>query len=49
MIAGVAAKGAGKTLVFVTHEQIPDAESGERLKRAWRESLVGLKALLEGE
>jgi len=49
VIAGVAAKGAGKTLVFVTHEQIPDAESGERLKRAWRESLVALKALLEGD
>ena len=49
VVAGVAAKGADKTLVFVTHEQIPDAESGERLKRAWRESLVALKALLEGD
>ena len=49
VVAGVAAKGADKSLVFVTHEQIPDAESGERLKRAWRESLIGLKALLESD
>jgi hypothetical protein len=47
VIVGVAPKGADKSLVYVTHEQLPDAESGERLKRAWRESLVELKAFLE--
>lgn len=48
VIVGVAPKGADKSLVYVTHEQLPDAESGERLKRAWRASLVELKAFLEG-
>ena len=47
VIVGVAPKGADKSLVYVTHEQLPDAEAGERLKRAWRESLVELKAFLE--
>jgi hypothetical protein len=47
VIVGVAPKGAGKTLVYVTHDQLPDAESGERLKRAWREALVELKGFLE--
>ena len=47
VIIGVAAKGAGKSLVYVTHEQLPDAESGERLKGAWRATLVELKELLE--
>jgi hypothetical protein len=47
VIVGVAPKGADKSLVYVTHEQLPDAGSGERLKRAWRESLVELKAFLE--
>ena len=47
VIVGVAPKGTDKTLVYVTHEQLPDAESGERLKRAWRESLVELKGFLE--
>ena len=48
VIVGVAPKGAGKTLVYVTHDQLPDAESGERLKRAWRASLIDLKRFLEG-
>jgi hypothetical protein len=33
--------------VAVQHEQLPDAESAERLKGAWREWLGGLKRLLE--
>ena len=47
VIVGVAPKGADKSLVYVTHERLPDAESGERLKSTWRDSLVELKAFLE--
>ncbi len=47
VIVGVAPKGTDKSLVYITHEQLPDAESGERLKRAWRDALVELKAFLE--
>ena len=31
----------------LSHEQLPDAASGERLKTAWRASLGELKAALE--
>ena len=48
VMVGVAPKGANKALVYVTHEQLPDAEAGERMKRVWRASLVDLKAFLEG-
>jgi hypothetical protein len=47
-MVGVAPKGTSKALVYVTHEQLPDAEAGERMKRVWRASLVELKAFLEG-
>lgn len=47
VIVSVVPKGAGKAVVAVTHEQLPDAESGERLKGAWREWLGALKAALE--
>ena len=47
VVVTVVPKGADKTLVAVTHEQLPDAESGERLKGAWRERLGVLKAVLE--
>jgi catechol 2,3-dioxygenase-like lactoylglutathione lyase family enzyme len=44
VVVTVVPKGAEKTLVSVGHEQLPDAESGDRLKRAWREWLAALKA-----
>lgn len=47
VVVTVVPKGADKTLVAVTHEQLPDAESGERLKGAWRERLGVLKTVLE--
>ena len=47
VIVSVVPKGEGKTLVTVGHEQLPDAEAGERLKGAWREWLGQLKAVLE--
>jgi hypothetical protein len=47
VVVSVVPKGAGKAMVAVAHEQLPDAESAERLKAAWRESLGALKALLE--
>ena len=46
VVVTVAPKGAGKAMVAVAHEQLPDAESAERLKAAWRDSLGKLKALL---
>ena len=43
----VSAKGDAKAAVNVTHEQLPDAASTERLKVAWRSWLDDLKAFLE--
>ena len=40
-------KGSDKTTVAVSHEQIQDAETAERLKADWRERLGALKAYLE--
>jgi uncharacterized protein YndB with AHSA1/START domain len=40
-------KGAGKTTVGVSHEQLPDAKVAERLKVAWRGWLGALKEHLE--
>jgi uncharacterized protein YndB with AHSA1/START domain len=47
VVVTVTPKGSDRTLVAVSHERLPDAESGERLKQAWRESLGDLKAALE--
>jgi hypothetical protein len=47
VVVTVAPKGSDKTMVAVSHEQLPDAESGELLKKAWRASLGDLKAALE--
>lgn len=49
VVVNVSPKGENKVLVAVAHEQLPDAETGERLKAAWRRSLGDLKALLEQE
>ncbi len=40
-------KGPAKATVSVSHEQLPDADSAERLKSAWRERLGALKSQLE--
>jgi hypothetical protein len=47
VVVVVIAKGPGKSLASVTHEKLPDAESAERQKAAWRERLAALKAFLE--
>jgi uncharacterized protein YndB with AHSA1/START domain len=47
VVVNIVPKGHGKALVAVGHEQIPDAESVQRLKAAWRGWLGELKAVLE--
>jgi uncharacterized protein YndB with AHSA1/START domain len=47
IVVTVVPRGDDKTLVAVGHEQLPDAETGERLKGNWREWLAQLKAVLE--
>ncbi len=49
VVVTIVPKGEGKVLVSVAHEQLPDAETGERLKAEWRRSLGELKATLEGD
>ena len=43
----VSPRGEGKATVSVQHEQLPDAETAERLKAWWRERLGALKSVLE--
>lgn len=40
-------KGPHKATVFVSHERLPDADTGEAMKSYWRAALVDLKARLE--
>ncbi len=47
VIVTVVPKGADKTLLAVAHEKLPDTDSAERLKAAWREWLAALKVRLE--
>lgn len=47
VVVTVVPKGADRTVVAVAHEQLPDAEAGERQKAAWREWLGTLKTVLE--
>lgn len=47
LVVTIVPKGADKSTVAVAHEQLPDAESAERLKAAWRAWLGELKAVLE--
>jgi uncharacterized protein YndB with AHSA1/START domain len=42
-----AATGAGKSLVSVQHQRLPDATVAEQMKSYWRERLEALKAVLE--
>ncbi len=48
VVVTVAAKGADKSVVAVSHERLPDAETGERLKASWRTWLDALKGDLAG-
>ena len=47
VVVNVVPKAGGKALVAVGHEQIPDAETAERLKGSWRAWLGELKSVLE--
>ena len=47
VVVNIVPKGDDKAVVAVAHEQLPDAESAERLKVAWRGWLGELKAFLE--
>jgi hypothetical protein len=47
VVVVVAPKGDDRSLVSVTHEQLPDADAAARLKAAWRDRLVDYKRLVE--
>jgi len=47
VIVAVAPKGDDRSTVYVAHEKVPDAETAERLKIAWRGWLGQLKTVLE--
>jgi uncharacterized protein YndB with AHSA1/START domain len=47
IVVNVLDKGAGKALVSVGHEKLPDAQAAEQLKAAWRGWLGALKTLIE--
>ena len=49
VVVTVTAKGPGKTVVAVAHEKLPDAETGDRLKTAWRGWLTAMKTVLEDD
>lgn len=49
VVVAVAPKGDRKATVAVQHAKLPDAETADRLKVAWRTWLTDLKAVLEGE
>ncbi len=48
LIVGFEDKGESKSLVSLSHERLPDAETADEMKAWWRERLTELKALLEG-
>jgi hypothetical protein len=48
IVVSVDPKDAGRSVVGVAHEKLPDAEAAERLKASWRAWLSALKALVEG-
>ena len=47
VVVTVVPKGPDRTVVAVAHEKLPDAETGERLKAAWRGWLGAMKAAVE--
>jgi len=48
VVVGFQDKGERKSVVALSHERVPDAETAATMKAFWRERLSGLKALLEG-
>lgn len=49
VVVTVAGKAADKTVVNVAHEKLPDAETGDRIKTAWRGWLGALKSVVESD
>jgi hypothetical protein len=49
VIVDFEAKGDAKSTISLVHERLPDAETAERTKAAWRERLAALKAELENQ
>ena len=47
LIVLVTPKGPDRSSVSIQHEQLRDAEIGQRMKAAWKEHLTRLKAVLE--
>jgi hypothetical protein len=47
VVVTVIPKGSDKATVTIAHERLPDAESAERLKSAWRQWLADLKSVVE--
>jgi uncharacterized protein YndB with AHSA1/START domain len=47
VIVGFETKAAGKSVVALSHERLPDSQTAATMKAFWRERLSGLKALLE--
>ena len=48
LIVGFEDKGESKSLVSLSHERLPDAETADGMKAWWRERLTELKSRLEG-
>lgn len=47
LVLSLVDKGGAKSQVSVSHERLPDAATGERMKAMWRDRLSALKELLE--
>ncbi len=47
VVVGLTSRADGKTVVAVSHEKLPDAETAEQFKAAWQTWLGTLKASLE--
>jgi hypothetical protein len=48
VVVGFDSKGEAKSTVALEHARLTDAETADRMKRYWRDSLARLKAQLEG-
>lgn len=49
LIVGFESLGQAKSRVSLEHEKLPDGEVAERMKVWWRERVIALKELLEGD
>jgi hypothetical protein len=47
VVVTIVSKGPDKATVAISHERLPDAESAERFKGAWRQWLADLKSVVE--